>query len=92
MLTGSNKAMGLGKMKEQQGHYDKVIRGKEGEPFTDTEKTVISMGVSMKLMVLQWLSTGYFLSAFFPKCSYFEVGCVMVPFKDETKFLVLSLD
>ena len=93
LVTGStcNKAVGLGKLKEQQSHFDNVILGKKLGEFTDQQKKNMEYGTQHEIDGVATICARV-LPAFFPDLQYFEEGCVCVPHSDKRSFMVVSPD
>ena len=94
LVTGStcNNALGLGRLKQQQSHYDKVVLGKpENRVFTEEQKQNMEYGT---LHEIDGIATvvGRILPAFYPNVEYFEEGCVRMSLDDQQSFFVVSPD
>ncbi|CAG2209236.1 unnamed protein product [Mytilus edulis] len=89
-LTGSTfyKGLGLGKLKDQQTHYDKVYRGKEPEISKDlqdlfdyvTEQEINALGTLL----------GKIMPVYFPNLTYKEDGCEVISLNDS--YAIISGD
>jgi hypothetical protein len=96
MVTGStcNTAVGLGKLKDQQSHVDRVM-GKVSEEVgiqvDDGTKARMEFGVLHELDAIATLS-GKVLPFLFPTLQYFEEGCVKVSSTNKDDFMVVSPD
>ncbi|KAH3776260.1 hypothetical protein DPMN_177680 [Dreissena polymorpha] len=93
-VTGStcNTALGLGLLKQQQAHFDKVINQKESMvQFSDQQKSNMEYG---SLHEIDGIATiiGHVLPAFFPKLQFYEEGCAKLVSKNNDSFLVASPD
>ena len=93
MVTGStcNKALGLGKLKEQQAHFDKIVQGKETEYFDDKQLKNMEYGSEHKIDGVATV-VGRVLPAVYPHISYFEEGCISMQFKEKPSFILVSPD
>ncbi|XP_060583246.1 uncharacterized protein LOC132739551 [Ruditapes philippinarum] len=94
MVTGStcNTALGLGLLKEQQAHFDKVVNRKESTvQFSEQQKSNMEYG---SLHEIDGVATivGHVLPAFFPKLDFYEEGCARLANKSNDSFLVASPD
>ena len=93
MVTGStcNTAIGLGQLKKQQEHFDKVVLGKEGPAVSDDQRKNIEYGTIHENDAIATV-VGRILPALYPTLQYFEESCVRVAYGGKEGFLVVSPD
>ncbi|XP_053404619.1 uncharacterized protein LOC128558653 [Mercenaria mercenaria] len=94
LVTGStcNTALGLGKLKDQQSHFDKFVLGKEVEDqFSQQQRENMKYGTDHEIDGIATV-VGRVLPALYHDQEYFEEGCIEVPYGDKKSFLVVSPD
>ena len=92
-VTGStcNRAVGLGKFKEQVAHYDNVFFGKPGRQFTETEQQAMKYGKEHEIDAIATLCNTV-LPFHFPNLLYVEEGCMPIGHDDDNTFMIVSPD
>lgn len=89
--SSCNIALGLGKLKQQQAHFDKVVLGKIEETFTDEQRANMDYGTRHEIDGIATVVSRV-LPAFYPELKYFEEGCCNVPNRSNECFMVASPD
>ena len=94
MVTGStcNSAVGLGQLKQQQAHFDKVILGKDTSHFTKAQHSNMKYGSEHDIYGTTTTVVARVIPVMHPSVEYCEEGCIRVPTNDKTSFLVVSPD
>ena len=92
LVTGStcNVALGLGQLKQQQNHFDKVVMGKDKPPISEDQQRNMEYGMIHENDAIATV-VGRILPALFPALEYFEEGCLRVAYQNLESFLVVSL-
>ena len=92
MVTGStcNAAVGLGQLKQQQAHFDKVIQGKEGAAFSEKQRSNMRYGTEHEIDGVATVVSRV-IPVVLPTLEYYEEGCVRVANNDKNSFLVVFL-
>ena len=93
LVTGStcNVALGLGQLKQQQAHFDKVISGNDSPAVSEDQRRNMEYGTIHETDAIATV-VGRVLPAVFPTLEYFEEGCVRIAYNDKESFLVVSPD
>lgn len=93
-VTGSTcfNALGLGKLKDQQKHYDKVVLKKVVEENrTEEEKRRLQFGVEHEIDAIATVCSKV-LPYKYPELFMVEEGCVKINSGDQEGFMVVSPD
>ena len=92
-VTGStaNRAIGLGKLKEMQAHYDKVKTGKDTSQFNEIQQRNMQYGSEHEIDGIATVAARV-IPALFPSVEYFEEGCKAVSDGTNDHFMIVSPD
>lgn len=93
MVTGStcNAALGLGKLKEQQSHYDQVVLKKDKPRIPDEIMEMMKYGVEHEKDAVATVCAKV-IPSMFPCLQMYEEGCVAIEHNDFKRFMVVSPD
>ena len=92
-VTGStaNRAIGLGKLKVMQAHYDKVQTGKDTSQFNEIQQRNMQYGSEHEIDGIATVPARV-IPAMFPSVEYFEEGCKAVSDGTNDHFMIVSPD
>ena len=93
VVTGStcNAALGLGKLKEQQQHFDTFVLKKDKEHPDEETSHRMAYGTEHEIDAVATL-TGKILPFLYPNVRYFEEGCDAISSENNPSFMVVSPD
>ena len=95
VVTGStcNKALGLGKLKQQQAHFSKVILGldEDNATYSDDVRRNMEYGTKHEIDGVATM-VSRIIPVLFPTLDYYEEGCARMALNENSSFFVVSPD
>ena len=95
VVTGStcNKALGLGKLKQQQAHFSKVILGldEDNATYSDDVRRNMEYGTKHEIDGVATM-VSRIIPVLFPTLDFYEEGCARMALNENSSFFVVSPD